>query len=705
MNKPGKSTKSTTPQAAELRRRAEAITRETAARAPEHVADQSPEDTRRMLHELHVHQLELEMQNEELRRAGADLDAARARYFDLYDMAPVGYVTVSEPGLILEANLTATALLGVARSALAGRPISPFILKEDQDIYYLHRKQLFETGEPQTCELRMVRSDGTVFWACLEATAQDPWTSSEQGADRACRIVLSDITSRKQAEGALRERDAQLLATLEATADGILAVDSKGKVIHASRRFAELWRIPQSLMDGGDDRTLLEFVLDQLTDPETFLTKVQWLYSSDAVDLDTLVCKDGRLLERYSLPMIMDDILIGRVWSFRDITERKRAEASLIDSLQRNQALLDANPDMFFVFTADGRIVDAKAERPDEFYVPPADFLGKRVGDVLPPDIAQQTLDRIAEARRTGRLVQYTYALEVHGDLMSFESRLVPCENGTFMAVVRNITERKQAEDALKRASEVLSESNEEVRQFAYIVSHDLRAPLVNVRGFVSELRRSLADLDCLGQPVIRQLGETERASTDRILRRDIPEALGFIDASVIRMDHLIDALLRLSHAGRHELVQERLDLGSMVSEILASLGTQIEASGATVTVLPLPEVTADRTSMEQVLSNILTNAVLYLDPARPGRIEIAGKLAGTELLVRVSDNGRGIAPEDREKVFAPFRRVDAPDVPGEGMGLAYVQALVRRQGGRIWFDSEPGVGTTFSFVFPVVRL
>ena len=124
-----------------------------------------------MLHELRVHQIELEMQNEELRRTQAELDAARARYFDLYDLAPVGYCTLTEKGLILEANLTAATLLGVARGALVKQPITRFILKEDQDIYYLHRKQLFETGEPQACELRMLKKDGTTFWAHLPATA------------------------------------------------------------------------------------------------------------------------------------------------------------------------------------------------------------------------------------------------------------------------------------------------------------------------------------------------------------------------------------------------------------------------------------------------------------------------------------------------------------------------------------------------------
>ena len=121
--------------------------------APDASAALTPEEARRTLHELQVHQIELEMQNEELRRAQAELNATRARYFDLYDLAPVGYCTLSEKGLILEANLTAATILGVARGVLVNKPITRFILKDDQDIYYLYRKQLLETGVTQTCEI------------------------------------------------------------------------------------------------------------------------------------------------------------------------------------------------------------------------------------------------------------------------------------------------------------------------------------------------------------------------------------------------------------------------------------------------------------------------------------------------------------------------------------------------------------------------
>ena len=182
-----------------LRRRAE----ERLRKHPPDQSDSAPEPAPRLLHELQVHQVELELQNEELRQAQESLEAARSRYFDLYDLAPVGYVTLNEQGLILEANLTAATLLGVPRSSLVKRPITHFFFRDDQDIYYLHHKRLIETGEPQAWELRMMRRGGEPFWARIEATiAQD----SGNGA-LICRTVMSDITERKRAES---QRDATL---------------------------------------------------------------------------------------------------------------------------------------------------------------------------------------------------------------------------------------------------------------------------------------------------------------------------------------------------------------------------------------------------------------------------------------------------------------------------------------------------------------
>ncbi len=168
------------------------------------------EDTERLVHELQVHQIELEMQNDELRRVHKDLEVSRACYFDLYDLAPVGYLSLSEKGLILEANLTAASLLGIARGGLVNQQISRYIFKDDQDIYDQHRLKLLEVGMPCTCELRMTKPDGSFLWVMLNSTAS-------RNADGALvsYIALSDITDRMNMHSALEEKNKELKLAAE----------------------------------------------------------------------------------------------------------------------------------------------------------------------------------------------------------------------------------------------------------------------------------------------------------------------------------------------------------------------------------------------------------------------------------------------------------------------------------------------------------
>ncbi|MCX5975407.1 MAG: PAS domain S-box protein [Coprothermobacterota bacterium] len=216
-------------EAAELRKKAEATARQNAAQSPENLEALSPEEMQRTLHELRVHQIELEMQNEELRRAQEELDATRARYFDLYDLAPVGYCTLSEKGLILEANLTAATLLGVTRGALVKQLLTRFILEEDQDIYYLHRKQLFQTGEPQACEVRMVKQDSAAFWAHLETTV-----AQDEGGSPVFRFIISDITERRQVEEAVAQTKHNYETFFETIDDFLYVLDEQGRMLHTN---------------------------------------------------------------------------------------------------------------------------------------------------------------------------------------------------------------------------------------------------------------------------------------------------------------------------------------------------------------------------------------------------------------------------------------------------------------------------------------
>jgi PAS domain S-box-containing protein len=188
---------------ARLRQQAEKLAREKASHSMDNAEVISSAEMGRIIYELKVHQIELEMQNEELRRVQSELEESRERYFSLYDLAPVGYVTLNQEGLILEANLTAATSLGIGRGILTKQPLSRFILKEDQDIYYLHRQKLFETGQSQMYEIRMQKKGGAFFWARQEAAVLQ---NDNDGS--VCRVVISDITMQKQAEAKTIEIEA-----------------------------------------------------------------------------------------------------------------------------------------------------------------------------------------------------------------------------------------------------------------------------------------------------------------------------------------------------------------------------------------------------------------------------------------------------------------------------------------------------------------
>jgi signal transduction histidine kinase len=185
------------------------------------------------------------------------------------------------------------------------------------------------------------------------------------------------------------------------------------------------------------------------------------------------------------------------------------------------------------------------------------------------------------------------------------------------------------------------------------------------------------------------------------IIRGDVPEAMKFIGSSVSRMDGLINAILMLSRAGHRELKPELINMKELTNSIISSLAHQIERSRTSVLVEGLPAITADKVAMEQIMGNLLDNALKYLAQDREGKIAVTSEPGVDEVTFHIRDNGRGIAKDDLTRVFEIFRRVGKQDVAGEGMGLAHVKALVKRHDGRIWCESEPGVGTTFSFTIP----
>lgn len=258
-------------------------------------------------------------------------------------------------------------------------------------------------------------------------------------------------------------------------------------------------------------------------------------------------------------------------------------------------------------------------------------------------------------------------------------------------------------EERVAERTAALEAANEEVQRFAYIVSHDLRAPLVNVMGFTTELETAVASLKEMLATVEATAPELLTAAAKEAAEEDIPEAIGFIRSSTERMDRLINAILRLSREGRRNLAPERVRMDELVGNLAATVRHQLEEAGGEIRIEgSLPDLVTDRIAAEQIFGNLIDNAVKYLDPSRPGRIMVRGWTIRSRAVFEVEDNGRGIDPRDHARIFELFRRSGAQDRPGEGIGLAHVRALARRLGGDVTVESAPGRGSVFRVTLPL---
>ena len=259
-----------------------------------------------------------------------------------------------------------------------------------------------------------------------------------------------------------------------------------------------------------------------------------------------------------------------------------------------------------------------------------------------------------------------------------------------------------------------LREANQEIQRFAYIVSHDLRSPLVNIMGFTSELDELRGDIfkriATLAGPSVpvpataSDVSETEPAleENDRQLAQDFSEAIGFIKSSIAKMDRLITAILNLTREGRREFHPVKIDTRELIESIVATVAHQSAEANAEIRIEPLPDIVSDRLAIEQIFSNLIDNALKYLRRGVPGQIAVRGRTKLGFAIFEVADNGRGIEPKDHQRIFDLFRRAGAQDKPGQGIGLAHVRALVRRLGGTMSVSSELHKGSTFTITLPI---
>jgi len=290
-------------------------------------------------------------------------------------------------------------------------------------------------------------------------------------------------------------------------------------------------------------------------------------------------------------------------------------------------------------------------------------------------------------------------------------SALILLIGGTSVYLVqRTSRQRDAAQQELKATNENLEaivadrtadlrEANDEIQRFAYIVSHDLRSPLVNIMGFTTEI-------EAIKKGIFEQLtalrkDDTEALKKDVEMSRDFDESLGFIKGSIGKMDRLINSILKLSREGRREFKPEYISMDDLVKSIADTVAHRAAEKAIEVTVDTLPPIKSDRLALEQVFANLIDNAMKYTQPGRPGRVRIRGRVDHAQVVYEVEDNGRGIAEEDHQRIFDLFRRAGLQDQPGEGIGLAHVRALVRRLGGYMTLKSQLGEGTTFIVTLP----
>ncbi|MEK6700615.1 MAG: ATP-binding protein [Nitrospirota bacterium] len=460
------------------------------------------------------------------------------------------------------------------------------------------------------------------------------------------------------------------------------------------KRFAELKNILEIVIYDKQGKILSNVVHEDGLQP---LTR----YSSESLSIPdssepSLHIENGKMVALY--PITVDSIIVGWArlqYGLREIPYIRRAVlrntilASILGTFVSFLALLT-------VLKSPTRLITSIADF--------AKSLDKVKGETIPVHHDFTEIEQLCEALNYAsqklsaterELMQHQEHLE---NLVTLRAAELAMTNEQLQ---QELVERKKAEERLSRYARELKENNEELRTFAYIASHDLRTPLVNMKGFAGELRFSLREINAVMNDILPSLDENNRTRLVTAFLKDVPEALGFIDSSAGRMEELINAISKLSRLGRQELKPELLQVQTIVQSALKDLQLVIEKKGIKVNVGPLPEIIADRNSLQTILGNILDNAVKYRRPGVPGEIEITAEKAPDGTVISIRDNGRGIPNEEIYKVFEMFRRVGTQDAPGEGVGLACVKTLVRRHGGRIWCESTPGQGTTFHFSIP----
>ena len=658
----------------------------------------TPEETQLILHDLQVHQIELEMQVEELQRTQRELDAARSRYFDLYDLAPVGYCTLSANELILEANLSIAILLGLPKGEFMGQPITRFIFKEDQDIYYRFRNQFFAKELPQILELRLVKKDNTVFWGHLTVTL-----SSNVDGFPFFRVILRDITARKQSENELQESKDFLATLINANPFPIYYKDKDCRYLGCNKAYETFFGIQSDQLIGKtvfDIHPLELAKVYHAKDVEFFEQgKTPQQFESQAKDvhgvLQDVIFKRAAFFDRQGT-------IKGLIGTLVDITERKQAEMDLRESEEKFRTVADYTYDWEYWIDPAGRIlyISPSCERvtgykAEEFLQDPE--LLNRIVHAGDRDTFMQHLINIRNNEANAVCEPPDFRIHTR----SGEERWIAhvCQEvfnkkGESLgrrASNRDITERKRAEkeQEVLRTQLIQAQKMESVGRLAGGVAHDFNNMLSVILGYTELALDKVEPSDPLRKYLLQIFDAGKRSA-------DITRQL-------------------LAFARKQTIAPKVLDLNETVESMLKMLRRLI---GEDVNLAWLPgiglwPVKIDPSQMDQLLANLCVNARDAIKGVGKITIETGivtfdeaycadhlGFIPGDFILLSVSDDGCGMDKEILDKIFEPFFTTKE-EGQGTGLGLAMVYGIVKQNNGFVNVYSEPGQGTTFNIYLP----
>lgn len=548
------------------------------------------------------------------------------------------------------------------------------------------------------------RQDGEARWILANAAP----VRDAEGRIIAGIVVFADITERKRAEDRLRSTVSLLQATLESTADGILVVNDAGGIEGFNTKFLELWRIPRSLMESGRDDEAIAFVLDQLKDPAQFLAKVRELYAKpDAESHDVLAFKDGRIFERFSQPQRIGEKPVGRVWSFRNVTEQRRAEAERERLRHLLSNIIDSMPSVLVGVDAEGRVTNWNREAHALTGVSARDAEGRPL-QALFPQIAEQ-MEKVRTAIRE-RVAQRSEKVHLrrNGESRVADVVVYPLiANGVEGAVVRvdDVTDRVRIEEMM-----IQSEKMASVGSLAAGMAHEINNPLgVILQGVQNIQRRISPDLP-RNVEVASECGVRLDAMRAYLERREVLSMVDHIRSAGERAAKIIANMLQFSRRSVTRMAPA--DLPELIDRALALAASDYDLKKQydfrRIEIVrdfdpTLPAVPCAATEIEQVLLNLLKNAAQAMaGSVASARIVVRTRREGDWARIEVEDNGPGMTEEVRRRIFEPFfttKEVGA----GTGLGLSVSYMIItNNHKGGMAVESEPGNGTRFVIRLPL---